>query len=146
LGLRTINNVADVTNCVLMEMGHPLDAFDLAKVEEATVLVRETLGQESLVTIDGVERTLSPGMLVIADRTRRIALAGSMGGAESEISMATRDILLESAWFDPVSIRKTAKSLTMHTEASHRFERGADVNMTVPSINRAATLIQELAG
>jgi phenylalanyl-tRNA synthetase beta chain len=146
LGLRTINNVADVTNYVLMEMGHPLHAFDLAKVEEATVLVREALGQESLVTIDGVERRLSPGMLVIADRTRPIALAGIMGGAESEISMATRDILLESAWFDPVSIRKTAKSLTMHTEASHRFERGADVNMTVPSINRAATLIQELAG
>lgn len=146
LGVRTINNVADVTNYVLMELGHPLHAFDLAKVGGSAIIVRESRSQESLVTIDGLERKLTPGMLVIADQSRPIALAGVMGGVESEIDSSTRDVLLESAWFDPVSIRRTAKSLGMHTEASHRFERGADVAATVPAINRAASLIRELAG
>jgi phenylalanyl-tRNA synthetase beta chain len=146
LGVRAINNVADATNYVLMEMGHPLHAFDLAKLGGSTIIVREARDHENLVTIDGVERKLSRGMLTIADRTRPVALAGIMGGAESEIGFTTRDILLESAWFDPVSIRKTAKSLGMHTEASHRFERGADVNATIPAIDRAASLIRELAG
>jgi len=146
LGVRTINNVADATNYVLMELGHPLHAFDLAKIGGSSIVVREAHDQESLVTIDGLERKLTPGMLVIADRSRPVALAGIMGGAESEIGFSTRDVLLESAWFDPVSIRKTAKSLGMHTEASHRFERGADVNTAVPAIDRAASLICELAG
>jgi phenylalanyl-tRNA synthetase beta chain len=146
LGVRTINNVADVTNYVLLELGHPLHAFDLAKIEGSTVIVRESSDQEFLLTIDGVDRKLVPGMLVIADQSRPVALAGIMGGAESEISFSTRDVLLESAWFDPVSIRQTSKSLGMHTEASHRFERGADVNATVLAIDRAAGLIRELAG
>ncbi len=146
LGLRSINNVADVTNFVLMEMGQPLHAFDLVKITGQAIVVREAFDHENLVTIDGVPRELGPGMLVIADRTRPLALAGIMGGTESEIGSTTQNVLLESAWFDPVSVRKTAKSLGMHTDASHRFERGADVNMTVPAINRAAALIQELAG
>jgi phenylalanyl-tRNA synthetase beta chain len=146
LGVRTINNVADVTNYVLMEIGHPLHAFDLAKIGGSAIIVRESRDQEFLVTIDGLERKLAPGMLVIADQSRPIALAGVMGGVESEIGFSTRDVLLESAWFDPISIRRTAKSLGMHTEASHRFERGADVNATVLAIDRAAGLIHELAG
>jgi phenylalanyl-tRNA synthetase beta chain len=146
LGVRTTNNVADVTNYVLMEIGHPLHAFDLTKIGGSAIIVRESHDQESLVTIDGLERKLAPGMLVIADKSRPIALAGVMGGVESEISSSTRDVLLESAWFDPVSIQRTAKSLGMHTEASHRFERGADVNATVSAIDRAARLISELTG
>jgi phenylalanyl-tRNA synthetase beta chain len=146
LGLRTINNVADVTNYVLMEMGQPLHAFDLEKIAGHTIVVREAYEREKLVTIDAVRREVRRGMLVIADRTRPLALAGIMGGTDSEIGTTTRHVLLESAWFDPVSVRKTTRALGMHTDASHRFERGADVNMTVPAINRAAALIQELAG
>jgi phenylalanyl-tRNA synthetase beta chain len=146
LGIRSINNVVDVTNYVLLELGHPLHAFDLSKIEGKVIIVRSPRPSEKLVTLDGLERELKPGMLLIADQHRPLALAGVMGGADSEIGFSSADVLLESAWFDPISVRRTAKELGLHTEASHRFERGADVNATVPSINRAAALIQQLAG
>jgi phenylalanyl-tRNA synthetase beta chain len=146
LGQRPINNVADVTNYVLLELGHPLHAFDLAHVQEKKIIVRRARAGELLRTLDGVNRTLTADNLVIADGRRAVALAGVMGGEESEISPATRDVLLESAWFDPFSIRRTSKSQGMHTEASHRFERGADVEMARLAIDRTAALIAELAG
>ena len=146
LGVRPINNVADATNYILMELGHPLHAFDLARLKGREIIVRESETSEELTTIDGVERVLSKGMLVIADQSRPVALAGIMGGLESEINLSTQDVLIESAWFEPLSIRKTAKILGMHTEASHRFERGADISATLPSLDQTAALIQELAG
>ena len=146
LGVRSINNVVDATNYVLLELGHPLHAFDLSRVQGRKIIVREARAQEQLVTLDGETRELKPGMLVIADRDRALALAGVMGGADSETGFAATDVLLESAWFDPVSIRRTAKALGMHTEASHRFERGADVNAAAAAIDRTAALIQQLAG
>jgi phenylalanyl-tRNA synthetase beta chain len=146
LGVRSINNVVDVTNYVLLELGHPLHAFDLSRVQGRQIIVREARPQEKLLTLDGETRELAPGMLLIADRDRALALAGVMGGADSEIGFASTDVLLESAWFDPISIRRTAKAQGMHTEASHRFERGADVDAAVAAINRTAVLIQQLGG
>lgn len=146
LGIRPINNIVDATNYVLMESGHPTHAFDLSRIGAARVLVRKSRAGECLATLDGVERPLKEGMLLIADPVKPLALAGIMGGRDSEIGSNTRDVLVESAWFDPVSVRKTSKALGIHTEASHRFERGADLEATLPAANRAAQLIQELAG
>ena len=146
LGIRPLNNVVDATNYVLMEIGHPTHAFDLTKIQNTQILVRQAQTGEKLLTLDGIQRYLESGMLLIADPVKPLALAGIMGGEESEISVGTRDILVESAWFDPISIRKTAKVLGLHTEASHRFERGADVEAILPAINRVAQLIQQLAG
>jgi phenylalanyl-tRNA synthetase beta chain len=146
LGLRSINNVADLTNYVLRELGHPLHAFDLEKIGGRKIVVREARSGEKMFTLDGEERELRAGMLVIADAEKPVALAGIMGGLESEISFSTREVLLESAWFNPISIRKTSKQLGMHTEASHRFERGADIEATVTALNRVAEMILELAG
>lgn len=146
LALRPINNVADVTNYVLMEMGHPLHAFDLERMAGRRVIVRRARNGEGLETLDGVTRTLTADNLVIADAGKPAALAGIMGGAGSAISAATQSVLLESAWFDPLSIRRTAKAQGMHTEASHRFERGADIEIAPVALDRAAELIRELAG
>jgi phenylalanyl-tRNA synthetase beta chain len=146
VGQRPINNVADVTNYVLMELGHPLHAFDLARVRQRKIIVRRARPGESLRTLDGVDRTLTAENLVIADGLRPVALAGVMGGEDSEISTATRAVLLESAWFEPVSIRRTARTHGMHTEASHRFERGADIQMAPLALDRTAALIAQLAG
>jgi len=146
LGQRPINNVADVTNYVLMELGHPLHAFDLARVRQRKIIVRRAKPGEHLRTLDGADRTLTAENLVIADAQSAVALAGVMGGEDSEISSSTRAVLLESAWFDPLSIRRTAKAHGMHTEASHRFERGADIQMAALAIDRTASLIQQLAG
>ena len=146
LGIRPINNIVDATNYVLMEIGHPTHAFDLSRIHAARIVVRESRNGERLVTLDGVEHPLREGMLLIADPVKPLALAGVMGGQDSEIDSSTRDVLVESAWFDPVSVRKTSKALGFHTEASHRFERGADLEATLPAANRAAQLIQELAG
>jgi phenylalanyl-tRNA synthetase beta chain len=146
VGQRPINNVADVTNYVLMELGHPLHAFDMAHLRERKIIVRRAKTGEHLRTLDGVDRTLAADHLVIADAQRAVALAGVMGGEDSEISSSTRAVLLESAWFDPLSIRRTAKSQGMHTEASHRFERGADIEMAAVAIDRAASLILQVAG
>jgi phenylalanyl-tRNA synthetase beta chain len=146
IGQRPINNVADVTNYVLMELGHPLHAFDLARLKERRIIVRRARPGEPLRTLDGVDHTLNPANLVIADGVRPVALAGVMGGEDSEISPTTTSVLLESAWFDPLSIRRTSKAHGMHTEASHRFERGADIEMSPRAADRAAELIRELAG
>ncbi|MBZ5543027.1 MAG: phenylalanine--tRNA ligase subunit beta [Acidobacteriia bacterium] len=146
VGQRPINNVADVTNYVLMELGHPLHAFDLSRLRQRKIIVRRAKTGEHLRTRDDVDRALGSENLVIADAQRAVALAGVMGGEDSEISSSTRAVLLESAWFEPVSIRRTAKAQGMHTEASHRFERGADIQMAPVALDRAATLIAELAG
>ncbi|HVS00408.1 MAG TPA: phenylalanine--tRNA ligase subunit beta [Thermoanaerobaculia bacterium] len=146
IGVRSISNVVDVTNFVLWELGQPIHAFDLAKLEEGRIVVRRARPGEALVTLDGQPRELSPEMLVIADAARPVALAGVMGGADSEVNGETRDILIESAHFDRKSVRRTARGLGMHTDASHRFERGADPEICAEAASRAATLIAELAG
>lgn len=145
-GARSINNVTDATNYVLLELGHPLHAFDLLNVRQQKVLVRRAQPEESLKTLDGVERQLNKQNLVIADGERPIALAGVMGGADSSIHDGTTLVLLESAWFDPLSIRRTAKAQGMHTEASHRFERGADIEIAPLALDRATELIHGIAG
>lgn len=146
LGMRPINNIVDITNYVLLELGHPLHAFDFDKLAGGKIIVRAARRGERIITLDGVERQLDPTMLVIADAERPVAVAGVMGGAESEISHGTRRVLLESAYFDPISVRRTAKKLGLSTEASYRFERGADIEATVKAIARAAQLICEIAG
>ncbi|HUD72510.1 MAG TPA: phenylalanine--tRNA ligase subunit beta [Dongiaceae bacterium] len=146
IGQRAINNVVDATNFVLWEMGQPLHPFDRARLAGNRVVVREARAGESLVTLDGSTRDLAGGMLVIADAGGPVALAGIMGGRASEIGDATRDVFLESAWFDPVAVRRTARSLGMHTDASHRFERGADPGATLAALDRAAALIATIAG
>ena len=146
VGLHGINNIVDVTNYVLMELGHPLHAFDYHKLAENRIIVRRAFPGEELVTIDEESRTLTDDMLVIADAEKAVALAGIMGGFDSEVTEKTTDVLLESAYFNPVSIRKTSRALGMHTEASHRFERGADIEGLITSLNHATQLIQEIAG
>jgi phenylalanyl-tRNA synthetase beta chain len=147
IGQRPINNVVDVTNFVLWELGQPLHAFDLAKLAGGTIVVRRArAGETTLKTLDGQDRALDPETLVIADAERPVALAGVMGGLESEVTDATRDILLESAHFDRRRVRTTAKRLGMHTDASHRFERGSDPEICAEAASRAATLIAEVAG
>jgi phenylalanyl-tRNA synthetase beta chain len=146
LGQRPINNVADITNYVLHEFGQPLHAFDLAKLAEHRIVVRRAAKNETIRTLDGVERKLDTEMLVIADANRAVAVAGVMGGEESEISSATQDVLIESACFNPASVRRTARSLGLHTEASHRFERGVDSEGVVRAQERCVALICEIAG
>src|SRR6185369_5201035 len=146
IGQRPINNVADITNYVLHEVGQPLHAFDFAKLGGHRIVVRRAAGGEKLKTLDGVERTLTSDMLVIADAEKPVALAGIMGGEESEISTRTTDVLIESAYFDPNSVRQTARKLGMDTEASRRFERGADGEGVLRAQERCVQLICELAG
>lgn len=145
-GLRPINNVVDVTNYVLMELGHPLHAFDCDTLEGGEVRVRLAQPGEPLVVIDGTRLELTGEDLVIADKHRPIALAGVMGGAETEVSAGTSHVLLESAYFEPQAIRRTARRHGMSTDASYRFERGTDRSRLTLPLNRAAQLIQELAG
>ena len=140
LGVRSINNVADVTNYVMLELGQPLHAFDADTLEGRQIIVRRAELDEKMTTLDGVERNLNPSMLVIADAERAVAIAGVMGGAETEISSSTTNVLLESANFNPLSIRKTSRALGFHTEASYRFERGADIEMARYACDRAAAL------
>ncbi|HBB89813.1 MAG TPA: phenylalanine--tRNA ligase subunit beta [Blastocatellia bacterium] len=146
IGQRPINNVADITNYVLHELGQPLHAFDLTKLNGRKIIVRRARAGEKLQTLDGVSRTLDNEMLVIADAERPVALAGIMGGLDSEISTSTVDVLIESAYFDPDSIRRTARKLGMDTEASKRFERGADCENVVNAQSRCVDLICEIAG
>ena len=146
IGQRPINNVADITNYVLHELGQPLHAFDLAKLAEHRVVVRRAAAGEKLKTLDGVDRTLDAEMLVIADAQRPVALAGVMGGLDSEISAQTTDVLIESAYFNPDSVRRTARKLGMDTEASRRFERGADCENLLQAQTRCVELICEVAG
>jgi phenylalanyl-tRNA synthetase beta chain len=146
IGQRPINNVADITNYVLHEVGQPLHAFDFEKLGGRRIVVRRAKAGEKLKTLDGVERTLTNDMLVIADAEKAVALAGIMGGEESEISSQTRDVLIESAYFAPQSVRQTARRLGMDTEASRRFERGADPDGVLRAQQRCVELICELAG
>ena len=146
VGIGVINNIVDITNFVLMEYGQPLHAFDYHKLAENRIIVRRAAAGETLTTLDEVARELTPDMLVIADAEKPVALAGVMGGYDSEITEATCDVLLESAYFNPSSIRATAKALGMSTEASYRFERGADPGIVLAALDRASQLIAELAG
>lgn len=146
IGQRPINNVADITNYVLHEMGQPLHAFDLSKLADRRIVVRRATAGEKLKTLDGVDRVLDADMLVIADAHRATALAGIMGGMDSEISDSTTDVLIESAYFNPDSVRRTARKLGMDTEASRRFERGADSENVLKAQARCIELICEIAG
>lgn len=145
-GLRPINAVVDTTNYVLVELGHPLHAFDMDTLQEHRIVVRRAGEGEKIVTLDEVERTLDPSRLVIADAARPVALAGVMGGTETGVTAATRNVLLEGAVFDPVNIRKTSKALSLRTDASHRFERGVDFEGPAYALDRCARLILEICG
>ncbi len=146
VGLRPISNVVDVTNYVLWELGHPLHAFDYDTVTDRTIVVRRAHRGERVQTLDGQERALTDAMLVIADPARAIAIAGVMGGANTEVSDRTTRILLESAYFNPGSIRRTSRALGLRTDAAYRFERGADIEALAQALDRAAGLIAEVAG
>ena len=141
--IRPINNVVDITNYVMLEMGHPMHAFDLEKLHGQAIKVRRATSGEKLRTLDGEERSLTPDMLVIADAERPQAVAGMMGGADSEVSGQTHLIALESAYFLPTSVRRTSKRLALSTEASYRFERGADINAPLVAMRRALTLLAQ---
>jgi phenylalanyl-tRNA synthetase beta chain len=143
---RPINNAADATNYTLWEMGHPTHVFDLDLLEGGKILVRRAFSGETLKTLDGVERKLTPEDLVIADAVKPVALAGVMGGFDTMITAKTKNILIESAWFDPATVRKTARRHGLHTDASHRFERGADFEATTKACDRVAVLLIETAG
>jgi phenylalanyl-tRNA synthetase beta chain len=145
-GLRSINNVVDVTNLVLLELGQPLHAFDLATVRGAAVRVRRAAAGEKLTALDGETRALAATDLVIADSERAIALAGVIGGAETEVREATTDLLIESAQFAPISVRRSARRLGLRTEASYRFERSVDGEGVARAADRCARLIAQLAG
>ncbi len=146
IGQNSINNVVDITNYVMFDLGQPQHAYDLDKLSERRIVVRRPRAGEKIRTLDGAERTLSKDMCVIADASRAVGIGGVMGGAESEIGFSSHNILLESAWFDPISVRRASKALGLRTEASYRFERGTDPEMAELASQRAAELIQQLAG
>ncbi len=142
--VRPINNVVDVTNYVMLELGHPMHAFDLDRLAGPEIRVRRARAGETVRTLDGVDRTLVPDMLAIADAERPQAVAGIMGGAASEVGPGTRTIVLEAAWFDPLSVRRTSRRLGLATDASYRFERGADVAAPPAAIRRAHRLLADI--
>ena len=146
VGLRSINNVVDVTNFVMMELGQPLHAFDFRFLEQGRIVVRRSRAGEIFVSLDEKERVLQPDTLMICDGVKPVAIGGVMGGLNSEIQNDTEMILLESAYFDPASIRRTARALGMGTDAAFRFERGIDPEGLTPALDRAAGLIAELSG
>jgi phenylalanyl-tRNA synthetase beta chain len=143
-GVRPINNIVDVTNYVMLEVGHPMHAFDAAKLSGSEIRVRAARGGERLTTLDGETRTLDQTMLVIADAREAVAIAGVMGGGTSEVSASTTRVAIESAWFVPGSVRATSRRLGLKTEASARFERGADINAPVYALCRALQLLQDI--
>jgi len=145
-GARPINTVVDITNYVLLESGQPLHAFDFDRLADGTILVRRARAQEPITTLDGERRLLPEGVLVIADARQAVAVAGIMGGLGSEVTAATRTILLESAWFEPTTVRRTARALGLSSESSYRFERGVDPVGGEAASVRAAALIGKLAG
>ena len=147
-GVASINNVVDATNYVMLELGHALHAFDYDKVRDHRIVVRAAKRGEKIRTLDGIERTLDPGICVISDGdgSRAVGIGGIMGGAETEISFSTKNVLLECAWFEPIAIRRAARTLKLHTEASTRFGRGADPEMAELASRRCAELILQLAG
>jgi phenylalanyl-tRNA synthetase beta chain len=146
IGQRPVNNIADITNYVMFEMNQPTHAFDLNLLHGHQIIVRRPRAGEQITTLDGFERELAPEMLVIADSDRPVAIAGVMGGADTEISESTTNVLIESAYFNPASVRHTARRLGMDTEASYRFARGADFEGQVRAADRVARMIAEIAG
>jgi phenylalanyl-tRNA synthetase beta chain len=146
IGIPAINNVVDITNYVLMECGQPLHAFDLAQLEGRQIIVREARAGEPLVAINHKTYTLEPGMCVIADASRAVGLGGVMGGALTEVGAGTTEVLIEAAEFDPLSIRNTARRLSLHSDSSYRFERGLDPEGVDWASRRTCELILELAG
>jgi len=146
VGMKPINNIVDITNFVLMETGQPLHAFDYDRLAENRIVVRKANEGELFTTLDMNERKLTSDMLMICDGEKPVAVGGVMGGLNSEIEETTTKVLIESAYFDPVSIRKTSKKLGLNTEASHRFERGVDPEGIVSALNRAARLMTEIGG
>lgn len=145
-GLRSINNIVDITNFVLLEMGQPMHAFDLDLIEGKSIIVRESKKGEKIPTLDGQTHELDEGHLLICDKEKPIAIAGVMGGSNSEISEKSRSVLLEAAYFQPATVRKTSKATSLQTDSSWRFERGTDPNMVLKALDRAASLVLELAG
>ncbi len=143
-GVRPISNIVDITNYVLLELGQPMHAFDLAALAGAQIRVRAARPGEQLRTLDGQTRELTPDMLVIADAERACALAGVMGGADSEVTASTKTIVFESAYFNPLSVRRTSKKLGLKTEASMRFERGADPSLPAVAMARACALLEAI--
>ena len=146
IGLRPLNNVADIPNFVLWELGHPLHAFDFDRLVDHQIVVRRARKSETLVVLDHIKHTLTSSDLVIADGQRPVALAGVIGGAETSITNDTVNVLIEGAWFDPATVRATAHRLNLHTDASHRFERSPAHDGMLLAIDRAASLIQEIGG
>ncbi|MBU4141101.1 MAG: phenylalanine--tRNA ligase subunit beta [Candidatus Omnitrophica bacterium] len=146
MGVRPVNNIVDITNFCLLEFGQPLHAFDLDKLQGRRIIVRAACEGEQIVTIDGVRRDLDPTVLVIADKFSPRAIAGIMGGENSEVSDTTTAILLESAYFDPLSIHNTSRRLGLASQSSYRFERGVDLEGVYPASLRATELIKRLAG
>jgi phenylalanyl-tRNA synthetase beta chain len=147
-GVASINNVVDVSNYVMLELGHALHAFDYDAVRNHSIVVRRAKPAEKIRTLDGIERQLDPGICMICDGdgSRAVGIGGIMGGAETEISFSTKNVLIECAWFEPVAIRRAARFLKLHTEASTRFGRGADPEMAELASRRCAELILQLAG
>ncbi|HXN51251.1 MAG TPA: phenylalanine--tRNA ligase subunit beta [Candidatus Acidoferrum sp.] len=147
-GVASINNVVDVTNYIMLELGHALHAFDYDKVRDHRIVVRRAKPSEKIRTLDGIERTLDPGICMICDGdgSRAVGIGGVMGGADTEISFSTKNVLIECAWFDPIAIRRATRFLKLHTEASTRFGRGADPEMAELASRRCAELILQLAG
>ena len=146
LDQRPISNAVDATNYVLWEMGKPTHVFDMDLLEGGRLIIRKAKDGEKLKTLDGVERTLTSEDLVVADAKKPVGLAGVMGGFDTMITDKTRNILIESAWWDPVTVRKSSRRHGMHTDASHRFERGADFESTILSCDLVAALILESGG
>lgn len=146
VGLRSINNIVDVSNFILMEMNHPNHVFDLDKIEGNEIKVKSAVKGDKLVTLDKQERELEDGDIVICDSKKILALGGVMGGLDSEVTDNTKNILLEVAQFNPQNVRKTSRRLTLSSDSSYRFERGIDVEDSIKVINRLANLIQEVAG
>lgn len=146
VGLRSINNIVDVSNFILMEMNHPNHVFDLDKIEGNEIKVKSAVKGDKLITLDEQERELEDGDIVICDSKKILALGGVMGGLDSEVTDNTKNILLEVAQFNPQNVRKTSRRLTLSSDSSYRFERGIDVEDSIKVINRLANLIQEVAG
>ena len=146
VGLRSINNLVDVTNYILMELGQPLHAFDFDRLREHRIVVRRATAGERFTTLDGVERTLFDDTLLICDGQGPVAIAGIMGGLDSEITPETTQVLIESAYFEPRGIRRSSKKLSLRSESSYRFERGIDPEGVIRALDRAAQLMQEVGG
>src|SRR5580704_10212243 len=148
VGITSISNVVDISNYVMLELGHPLHTFDYDRVRDHSIVVRRAKAGEKIRTLDGIERTLDASMSVVADGdgSRPVGIGGTMGGADTEISFSTKNVLIECAWFEPIAVRRAARSLKLHTDASTRFGRGADPEMAGVASRRAAELILVLAG